>query len=431
MNREFTELPPLSLYVHIPWCVRKCPYCDFNSHEARGEIPEQAYVDALLTDLAEEMPSVWGRTISTVFIGGGTPSLFSAKAIDQLMSGIRALTGLHPNAEVTMEANPGTFEQQRFKDYRDSGINRLSIGVQSFNGKALQTLGRVHSADEAIRAVNIAQRAGFDKINLDLMFGLPEQTVDSAMDDLAQALSLGTTHLSCYELTLEPNTLFARFPPKLPSDDLRADMQNAIVDKLREHQFERYEISAYAKSDATASSGSAVSSASRQRASHNVNYWQFGDYLGIGAGAHAKISSANTGEIVRQWKHKHPTKYLNAETQSDRIGGQSVIPVHETGLEFMMNALRLIEGFPIPLFEQHTGVSMMPWQKTIESATQKGLLEQKGLNLRATPMGINWLNSTLELFLDDVPDSAAHNGESNNAQPVRRYPIIPLKLSDK
>ncbi|MFT4727500.1 MAG: putative oxygen-independent coproporphyrinogen III oxidase [Granulosicoccus sp.] len=432
MIREFTELPPLSLYVHIPWCVRKCPYCDFNSHEARGEVPELAYVDALLTDLAEEMPSVWGRTISTVFIGGGTPSLFSAKAIDQLMSGIRALTGLHPTAEVTMEANPGTFEQQRFKDYRDSGINRLSIGIQSFNNKALQALGRVHSADEAIRAVNIAQNAGFDKINLDLMFGLPEQTLDGAMDDLTQALSLGTTHLSCYELTLEPNTLFARFPPTLPSDDLRADMQNAIVDKLRKHQFERYEISAYAKSDSKIFNGSDASAPSRQRASHNVNYWQFGDYLGIGAGAHAKISSANTGEIVRQWKHKHPRQYLNAETQADRIGGQSVIPIHETGLEFMMNALRLIEGFPIPLFEQHTGVSIMPWQRAIESATEKGLLEQKGLNLCATPTGINWLNSTLELFLEDAPGSIESNNASRSTpSSVRRYPIIPLKISDK
>jgi oxygen-independent coproporphyrinogen-3 oxidase len=431
MNREFTELPPLSLYVHIPWCVRKCPYCDFNSHEARGDVPEEAYVDSLLSDLAEEMPSVWGRTISTVFIGGGTPSLFSAKAIDQLMSGIRALTGLHPNAEVTMEANPGTFEQQRFKDYRDSGINRLSIGVQSFNDEALKTLGRVHSADEAARAVDIAQKAGFEKINLDLMFGLPEQTVQGALTDLNQALSLGTTHLSCYELTLEPNTLFARFPPKLPSDDSRADMQHAIVEKLREHQFERYEISAYAKSEAQTSNEGSALAVSKQRAKHNVNYWQFGDYLGIGAGAHAKISSANTGNIVRQWKHKHPKQYLSAGTQAERIGGQSVIPIHETGLEFMMNALRLIEGFPIPLFEQHTGVSMLPWSQAIESATKKGLLEQNGLNIRATPTGINWLNNTLELFLDEGPDSSDSKKDSQNARAERRYPIIPLKLSDK
>lgn len=427
MSREFTELPPLSLYVHIPWCVRKCPYCDFNSHEARGDLPEQAYVDALLADLAEEMPSVWGRTISTVFIGGGTPSLFSANAIDKLMSGIRALTGLQPNAEVTMEANPGTFEQQRFKDYRDSGINRLSIGIQSFNDKSLQALGRVHSAEEAARAVEIAQKAGFERINLDLMFGLPEQTLPAAMDDLNRALSLGTTHLSCYELTLEPNTLFARFPPTLPSDDLRADMQNAIVDKLNQHQFERYEISAYAKSESKLFNDGTAHPPSRQRASHNINYWQFGDYLGIGAGAHAKISSADTGEITRTWKHKHPRQYLDANTQSDRTGAQSVIPIQETGLEFMMNALRLIEGFPIPLFEQHTGISLMPWQGAIEIATQKGLLEQKGLNLRATALGINWLNSTLELFLQD--ELTGPKGRSG-ATKERRYPVIPLKISE-
>ena len=431
MNREFTELPPLSLYVHIPWCVRKCPYCDFNSHEARGEVPEQAYVDALLSDLAEEMPSVWGRSISTVFIGGGTPSLFSAHAIDQLMSGIRALTGLQPNAEVTMEANPGTFEQQRFKDYRDSGINRLSIGVQSFNDKALQSLGRVHSADEAARAVDIAQQAGFDKINLDLMFGLPEQSLNLAIQDLERALALGTTHLSCYELTLEPNTLFSRFPPALPSDDLRADMQQAIVEKLAEHQFERYEISAYAKAESPVSSSGAASSASKLRANHNVNYWQFGDYLGIGAGAHAKISSANTGDITRQWKHKHPKQYLSAEKHSDRIGGQSIIPIQDTGLEFMMNALRLTEGFPIPLFEHHTGVPMMPWQGAIEEATEKGLLEQKGLNLRATPLGINWLNSTLELFLRDERSTNGQIGKSGAPHGEKRYPIIPLKLREK
>lgn len=429
MNREFTKLPPLSLYVHIPWCVRKCPYCDFNSHEARSEIPEQAYVDALLADLAEEMPSVWGRTISTVFIGGGTPSLFSARAIDQLMSGIRALTALPPTAEVTMEANPGTFEQQRFKDYRNSGINRLSIGVQSFNNQALHSLGRVHSADEALRAVDIAQKAGFDKINLDLMFGLPEQTLSGAKDDLAQALSLGVTHLSCYELTLEPNTLFARYPPLLPSDDLRADMQNAIVDTLREHQFERYEVSAYAKSDSYPLNGGIAGSPSRQRARHNVNYWQFGDYLGIGAGAHAKISSADTGEIVRQWKYKQPKQYLQAQTQSDRMGGQSIIPLQDTGLEFMMNALRLIDGFPIPLFEQRTGISMMPWQTAIETATAKGLLEQNGLNLRATATGINWLNSTLELFLEQTASADGRSNDSDAAPAQRRYPIIPLTIS--
>ncbi|MFK8078492.1 MAG: radical SAM family heme chaperone HemW [Granulosicoccus sp.] len=427
MVREFTELPPLSLYVHIPWCVRKCPYCDFNSHEARGDIPEDNYVDALLADLAAEMPSVWGRTLHSVFIGGGTPSLFSAAAIDRLMSGIRALTGLAPNAEVTMEANPGTFEQARFSEYRKSGINRLSIGVQSFNSQSLKNLGRVHSAEEATRAVGIAHEAGFDEINLDLMFALPEQNLEAALLDVDQALSLQTTHLSCYELTLEPNTLFARFPPARPDDDLRADMQNAIVERLATNHFERYEISAYARIDNTRSS---AQRGSLHRSQHNMNYWQFGDYLGIGAGAHGKISAADSGQIVRRWKHKHPAKYLAASSQAERIGGETAIPTGDSALEFMMNALRLIEGFPIPLFELHTGTSLMPWQGVIEEATQKGLLEQQGLNLKATPTGINWLNSLLELFLESPTNQPNHPGTSPTIE-EKRYPIIPLNLVKK
>ncbi len=427
MVREFTELPPLSLYVHIPWCVRKCPYCDFNSHEARGDIPEDNYVDALLADLAAEMPSVWGRTLHSVFIGGGTPSLFSAAAIDRLMSGIRALTGLAPNAEVTMEANPGTFEQARFSEYRKSGINRLSIGIQSFNSQSLKNLGRVHSAEEATRAVGIAHEAGFDEINLDLMFALPEQNLKAALLDVDQALSLQTTHLSCYELTLEPNTLFARFPPARPDDDLRADMQNAIVERLATNHFERYEISAYARIDNTRSS---AQKGSPHRSQHNMNYWQFGDYLGIGAGAHGKISAADSGQIVRRWKHKHPAKYLAASSQAERIGGETAIPTGDSALEFMMNALRLIEGFPIPLFELHTGTSLMPWQGVIEEATQKGLLEQQGLNLKATPTGINWLNSLLELFLESPTNQPNHPGTSSTME-EKRYPIIPLNLVKK
>jgi len=400
MNRVFSELPPLSLYVHIPWCVRKCPYCDFNSHEAKSDIPEQAYVDALLTDLAAEMPSVWGRTVSTVFIGGGTPSLFSGKAIDQLMSGIRALTGLQPNAEVTMEANPGTVEQGRFKQYRESGINRISIGIQSFNDVALQTLGRVHSSDEAKRAVAIAHEAGFEEINLDLMFALPDQTLEDALIDVETGLALDTTHLSCYELTLEPNTLFARFPPPVPDDDLKATMQDAIIDKLAIAGFERYEISAYARH-------------------HNVNYWQFGDYLGIGAGAHGKISSAQSGDIVRRWKHKHPKRYLEASTHVERVGDETIIPVADTGLEFMMNALRLVDGFPLPLFQKHTGVSLLSWQKTIDAAYEKGLVEHTGTVLKPTKMGLNWLNTTLEMFMEDAAEVT-----------TKRYPVIPLNIKN-
>lgn len=402
MSRHFRELPPLSLYVHIPWCVRKCPYCDFNSHEQRGDIPEQQYVDALLNDLTDELPLVWGRAISTVFIGGGTPSLLSAEAMDRLMSGIRALTGLAPTVEVTMEANPGTFEQQRFKDYRDTGINRLSIGIQSFDETYLQALGRIHSGDEAMRAVDIAKQAGFEEINLDLMFGLPGQSQEAALNDVRQAIAFDTTHLSCYELTLEPNTLFARFPPKqLPADEMRADMQAAIVDTLSAAGFERYEISAYARQ-----------SRQSHRSRHNQNYWQFGDYLGIGAGAHGKISSAADGTIVRRWKHKHPARYLEATTGEQRLGGEDVIPLEDSALEFLMNALRLVDGFSLPLFELHTGTSLLPWQGTINKAIERGLLVQDGMQLRATPTGFNWLNETLELFLPDV----------------HRYPVIPLNI---
>ncbi|NND89367.1 MAG: oxygen-independent coproporphyrinogen III oxidase-like protein [Granulosicoccus sp.] len=399
MSRHFRELPPLSLYVHVPWCVRKCPYCDFNSHEQRGDIPEASYVDALLADLADEMPGVWGRAISSVFIGGGTPSLLSGGAVDRLMSGIRALTGLSPTVEVTMEANPGTFEQQRFRDYRESGINRLSIGIQSLDARALKSLGRVHTAGEALRAVDIARQAGFAEINLDLMFALPGQSLEQALQDVRTALSLGATHLSCYELTLEPNTLFARHPPSLPEDDLRADMQTAIVEALSAGSFERYEISAYAHSSSLS-----------HRCSHNLNYWQFGDYLGIGAGAHGKISSAVDGTIVRRWKHKHPARYLGAGSAVERLGGETAIATEETALEFMMNALRLVDGFPLPLFEQHTGTSLIPWQGTIDQAIDRGLLEREGLSLKATATGFSWLNEILAMFLPDT----------------RRYPVIPL-----
>lgn len=430
VTRAFTELPPLSLYVHIPWCVRKCPYCDFNSHEQKGDLPEEQYVDALLDDLAAEMPSVWGRTISTVFIGGGTPSLFSAKALDRLMSGIRALTGLTPTAEVTLEANPGTFEQQRFKDYRSLGINRLSIGIQSFNEKALTALGRVHSSSEALRAVDIAQSAGFEEINLDIMFGLPDQSLNAALADIKQAIDLSTTHLSCYELTLEPNTLFARFPPAVPDDDLRASMQQSIIDTLADAGFERYEISAYARAGNASQPINQQRARSRHRSQHNTNYWQFGDYIGIGAGAHGKISSASDGSIVRRWKHKHPTRYLDATSGKERLGAENKIAIEDTALEFMMNTLRLLEGFPLPLFELHTGVSLMHWQHTIAHATDRGLLQQNGLNLQATPTGINWLNDVLEMFLPESHGAAAitNSASGNN---MKRYPVIPLNLDTR
>jgi len=400
----------LSLYVHIPWCIRKCPYCDFNSHEQRGDIPEAAYVDALLDDLANEMPLVWGRQISTVFIGGGTPSLFSAQALDKLLSGIRALTALNPNAEVTLEANPGTFEQERFRDYRDLGINRLSIGIQSFNSALLGKLGRVHSGEEALRACDIAHTAGFEQINLDVMFALPGQNERQLLEDINLALAQSTTHLSFYELTLEPNTLFARFPPAVPDDEHRACMQETIVEKLTDAGFERYEVSAYARRTA----------GDRNRSEHNMNYWQFGDYVGIGCGAHGKISSADSGNVVRRWKKKHPATYLNAESADQRLGEQTIIPVQDSAIEFMMNALRLREGFPIPLFELHTGVSLDHWQSSIEVAIERGLMEQSGLQLKATETGFNWLNETLQLFLPDKQPTTK-----------KSYQIVPLILDPR
>ena len=414
--RQFTQLPPLSLYVHIPWCIRKCPYCDFNSHEARGTIPEEAYVDALLDDLANEMPLVWGRQISSVFIGGGTPSLFSASALDRLLSGIRALTALAPTVEITLEANPGTFEQQRFKDYRALGINRLSIGIQSFNPRLLTALGRVHSADEALKACEIAHAAGFEQINLDMMFALPEQSDQELDDDIQQALAQSSTHLSLYELTLEPNTFFARFPPSIPDDETRALMQERVVEQLQVKGFDRYEVSAYALSG----SGSGSGSGSQYRSVHNMNYWQFGDYIGIGCGAHGKISSAESGQIIRRWKQRHPQAYLSASSADQRLGDQTVIQIEDTALEFLMNALRLREGFPIPLFELHTGVSLNHWQPAIDTALDRGLIEQAGLNLKATDVGFNWLNDTLQLFLPEEKPSQTNT-----------YRVIPLNIEPK
>ena len=402
--RALAALPPLSLYVHLPWCVRKCPYCDFNSHEAKGEVPEREYVDALLADLAAEMPLVWGRTLSTVFIGGGTPSLFSAESLDRLLSGVRALTGLAPEVEVTLEANPGTVERGRFADYRALGINRLSIGVQSLDDRMLPALGRIHTADEARRAVAEARGAGFDDLNLDLMYALPGQDLAAALADVEGALALEPTHLSCYELTLEPNTRFAAFPPEgLPGDDARFDMQEALLGRLAGAGFERYEISAFARPG--------------RRSTHNLNYWLFGDYLGIGAGAHAKLSFADSGEIRRRWKVRHPARYLAAAGTPDAVGGDAPIPVGDTALEFMMNALRLVDGFERALFDERTGVPLVAWRREIGTAIDDGLLESAGPRLRPTARGLDLLNALLERFVPTAADGAA-------SPPSRR--IIPI-----
>lgn len=401
--RVFTELPPLALYIHIPWCIKKCPYCDFNSHELKDTLPEDDYVDALLNDLGTEMPRVWGRSITSVFIGGGTPSLLSSDALDKLLSGIRALTALSPITEVTLEANPGTFEQAKFTDFRQLGINRLSIGVQSFNDEHLKKLGRIHAGDEARRAIEIAHTAGFDNFNVDLMFGLPEQSEPEAINDVETAVSLEPTHISYYELTLEPNTLFAKHPPVLPHDDQRWRIHNDGMRILSKHHYERYEISAFAKPG--------------RRSEHNVNYWLFGDYLGIGAGAHSKVTFANTGDIVRRWKHKHPARYMQgSQVPADGfIGGESVVSEVDSALEFMMNALRLRDGFAIPVFEQHTGLSLDHWQGEIDAAIDKGLLEQSGITLKATQQGFNFLNDLLEFFMPAD-------------EKVPGYPVIPLKV---
>ena len=400
--RNFTDLPPLSLYIHIPWCLKKCPYCDFNSHENRHDVlPEQEYVDALLADLQQELPEIWGRQIVSIFIGGGTPSLFSASAIDSLLSGVRALTAASPTVEITMEANPGTFEQKKFRDFREAGINRLSIGVQSFNDQCLNALGRVHDSGEAERAFVMAREAGFDNINIDLMYGLPEQSLTMAHADLSTAINLQPEHISYYQLTLEPNTLFASQPPALPHDDIRWDMHTQGVQLLSEYGFKRYEVSAYARDNNTCQ--------------HNQNYWLYGDYVGIGAGAHGKLSMAATGEIVRRWKRKHPTQYLEHAHSEQRIGGQHTVTAEDTALDFLMNALRLTDGFTIPLFQLHTGMALHQWQTVINKAIDDGLLETKGVSLSTTEHGFDYLNELLERF---IPDEAEH-----------RYPVIPLLQS--
>lgn len=398
--RNFSDLPPLSLYVHIPWCLKKCPYCDFNSHENRTEeLPETVYVDALLHDLEQELPDIWGRQIVSVFIGGGTPSLFSAAAIDQLLCGLRALLNLAPSIEITMEANPGTFEQNKFADFAAAGINRLSIGIQSFHAESLSALGRVHDANEALAAIDIARQAGFKNINLDLMFALPNQTTAMAAEDLRIAIDLKPEHVSYYQLTLEPNTAFAASPPILPADDKAWEMQTQGLQLLSSAGYQRYEISAFARPG--------------KQSEHNTNYWLFGDYVGIGAGAHGKLSFADRGEILRRSKQRHPKHYLKTAAGKDRISRQLVVSIQDTALEFMMNALRLTEGFPMPLYALHTGTDLHNWQDVITTAIDDGLLEQTGLQLKPSPRGHDFLNELLERFMP---------GEE-----IRRYPIIPLK----
>ena len=376
--------PPLSLYIHLPWCVKKCPYCDFNSHAAQG-IPEAAYIDALLLDLERALPDIWGRTVHTVFFGGGTPSLFSAAGIDRILSGVRTLTPLMPGAEITLEANPGTVEAARFAGFREAGVTRLSLGIQSFNPRHLKALGRIHGDLEARRAAELAA-THFDTFNLDLMFALPAQTLAEALADVDTALAFRPPHLSAYHLTLEPNTPFGHTaPPNLPDDELAADMQQAVETRLLEAGMQHYETSAYAK----------PGHASRP----NLNYWQFGDYLGIGAGAHSKLSFRD--RIVRQMRTKHPQQYMDAVRQDAHIADIRILARDDLPFEFMMNALRLNEGVPATLFEARTGLPLIACTAALERARTRGLLEPDATKLKPTLLGQRFLNDLLAVFLPD------------------------------
>jgi putative oxygen-independent coproporphyrinogen III oxidase len=402
------ELPPLSLYIHVPWCVRKCPYCDFNSHEikshqADGIIPEAKYIQALLDDLAMDLSWVQGREIQTIFIGGGTPSLLSVESYKNLLAGLQEKVTFVKDIEITMEANPGTFEAEKFAGYRKLGINRLSIGVQSFADQQLNHLGRIHDGQQSIDAINMAKEAGFDNFNIDLMHGLPDQSQAQALADIQQAINLGPTHMSWYQLTIEPNTEFFKRPPLLPEDETLWDIQEAGQALLAEHGFVQYEVSAYAQKD--------------KQARHNLNYWQFGDYLGIGAGAHGKVtdlvnapSSLTAAPVFRTWKTRAPKDFLNAGATDAQhkgkrfLAGKESIQNEDIGLEFLMNALRLQEGFALNLFEQRTGYPLATIASGINTAIEKGLLEKHRLgdgseHIKTSTKGSLFLNDILGLFM--------------------------------
>jgi putative oxygen-independent coproporphyrinogen III oxidase len=376
------QLPPLAAYVHIPWCVRKCPYCDFNSHAAGPTLPEDAYVEALLADLNGDLDQVQGRPLTSIFFGGGTPSLFSARALGQILDGLEQRIGFASDIEITLEANPGTFEQAKFRDYRRLGINRLSIGVQSFQAAKLKALGRIHDGEEAVRAADMARAAGFDNFNLDLMHGLPAQSLDDALSDLRIAIAQKPTHLSWYQLTVEPNTEFWSKPPQLPEDETLWDIQEAGQALLAEHGYCQYETSAYAQPG--------------RQARHNLNYWTFGDFLGLGAGAHGKSSSLD-GQIRRHWKTRLPKDYLD---QSKRFrAGDKQLGAEELPFEFLMNVLRLTDGVPSMLFTQRTGYSTALLAEGRREAEARGLLERDAQRLVATAKGQLFLNDLLQLFL--------------------------------
>ena len=379
---NLTSLPPLSLYIHFPWCVQKCPYCDFNSFEAKASLPETAYLDALRADIETALPDIWGRKVQTVFIGGGTPSLLSAAGLDRLLSDARALLPLDPAAEITMEANPGTVEIAKFKSFRESGINRLSIGIQSFNSEHLKWIGRIHDGEEAKRAVEIAHQH-FDNFNLDLMYALPSQTVAQAQQDIQTAMDFSPPHLSLYHLTMEPNTVFAKYPPALPDEETSADMQDMIESLTAAAGYQHYEVSAYAQRG--------------HQARHNLNYWLFGDYLGVGAGAHSKISFAN--RIVRQVRYSKPQSYIDHALRREPVQAQHEVGRADLGFEFMLNALRLTDGFPVYLLGKRTGLSITDLEPTLRRAESKGLIVRDHQTIKPTELGRRFLTDLQQMFL--------------------------------
>ncbi|MEG3191759.1 radical SAM family heme chaperone HemW [Lysobacter sp. D1-1-M9] len=382
--------PPLSLYVHIPWCVRKCPYCDFNSHENKtgGALPFQAYVDALLADLDFDLPLVWGRTVHSVFFGGGTPSLMPPEFIERFLQGASARLRFAPGCEITLETNPGTAEHGRFELYRAAGVNRLSFGIQSFDDGCLQRLGRIHDSAEAEAAVKLAQDAGLDNLNLDLMYALPQQSLAMAERDLERAFALQPAHVSHYQLTLEPNTLFAARPPSgIPDEDNSWDMQEHCQALLSAAGYGQYEVSAYARPG--------------RQCTHNLNYWRYGDYLGIGAGAHGKLTLGAEQAVLRRWKHKHPATFLAHAGSDAALGGDERIPSERRPFEFMLNALRLVEGFSVAEFEARTGLALAAIEAPLQAAYTAGWLDRTGERIRPTELGRRFTNDVVALFLDD------------------------------
>jgi oxygen-independent coproporphyrinogen-3 oxidase len=392
-------LSPLSLYIHIPWCVRKCPYCDFNSHNAPQSLPQDEYVAALLADLDQDLPLAQGRVLQSIFFGGGTPSLFAPDAIARILDGAAARLAFAPDIEVTLETNPGTVEHGPFAGYRKAGVNRISFGVQSFDDAALKRIGRIHDAQQAERAVKAAQDAGIDNLNLDLMYALPQQTLAGALADVDKAILLQTPHLSHYQLTLEPNTQFAAHPPALPDDDSAWDMQEACQARLAAAGLAQYEVSAYARAG--------------RECAHNLNYWHFGDYLGIGAGAHGKATQAD-GSVRRRWKVRAPRGYLEHAATARRIGGDDAIASEQLPFEFMLNALRLKGGFALADFSARTGLAESAITARLTHAQTRGWLECNGERVSATELGWRFLNDVIGLFLPDKPVSRTRNGAAHD-----------------